>query len=489
VLWFIYTLAVVLFSLSFFLLKILHTCRQIIAITLSAIEVMANHLLDDQQKQNKIQQSALGMLIQFLVLLVKGILVLGSVLLPFYAADYFSLVSIETSSKFAMRVDVILMTTIAALAVYFLWKKFASAKVQDDPVASDESAYSNLERVIHNVAFGSADLQRTLNNIEKKWFSKNWLIIKAERPIFVTSLARAGTTVLLESLSTLPNIATHTYRDMPFIFSPVLWSKLSSPFQNKSAKKQRAHGDGLMVNEDSPEAFEEVIWVKFFPQKYLKNKILLWQKADKGFLSFFYDHMQRIIFLRLPNGAEEGRYLSKNNANISRIPVLQEMFPDCSIVVPLRDPLEHAISLYRQHVNFSKKHVGDTFTKKYMQDIGHFEFGDLHRLIDFPEIDKLTKGLSPNNTDYWLAYWLAAYRYLETLDGLIFVSYDALCEDSELSLASLCERISIEASEAQIHKAAKLLKRPPSRIKDYHFSNDISESASQLYEKLKERSV
>ena len=54
---------------------------------------------------------------------------------------------------------------------------------------------------------------------------------------------------------------TLTYRDMPFILAPLLWDKISRPLRKAGEKVERAHGDGMMVSFDSPEAFEEVVWL------------------------------------------------------------------------------------------------------------------------------------------------------------------------------------------------------------------------------------
>lgn len=483
-LWLVYSSAVILFSISFFLLRIIKTSGDIISAALFSVELLTNHLLSDEQKQKKIQHLALKMAQQFFLLMLKIIVLAISVLVPFYGADSLGFVDFSESTAFAMRIDIIVVTTIIALMVYFFWQKIYPKKETLNESSSTETAYSNLERVIHNIAFGSANLQRTLNDIEVKYFSRKWIEARASKPVFITSLPRAGTTILLEAMSRLPNMASHTYRDMPFIFSPVLWAKISSTFQNKSDMKERAHGDGLLVNEDSPEAFEEVLWHKFFPQKYQQNRIQLWQKADDGFLKFFHEYTKRIIYLRLPDALQKGRYLSKNNANIARIPVLKEMFPDCAIVVPVRDPFEHAISLHRQHLNFQKKHNGESFTKKYMADIGHFEFGELHRPINFRELDTLIADLKPESCDYWLAYWIAAFTHLQTVDSVIFVSYEALCVDGENTLVNLCKQLAIDASPQQIKTAAQLLKGAPTRKQDYVFSETLSQRARHLYQQL-----
>src|SRR5690606_32429756 len=77
-------------------------------------------------------------------------------------------------------------------------------------------------------------------------------------------------------------------------------------------------------------------------------------------------------------------YCSKNNANIARLSYLLKTFPECRIVVPIRRPESHAASLLRQHQNFLKLQADDNFVLRYMRDIGHFEFGQIHKPIQFP---------------------------------------------------------------------------------------------------------
>ena len=82
---------------------------------------------------------------------------------------------------------------------------------------------------------------------------------RIEAPIFVSGLARSGTTILLEVLARHPSVASHRYKDYPFLFTPFLWNRfLSFVPQGRQAAQERSHGDGIAVSPDSPEAFEEV---------------------------------------------------------------------------------------------------------------------------------------------------------------------------------------------------------------------------------------
>src|SRR5690606_26145384 len=140
---------------------------------------------------------------------------------------------------------------------------------------------------------------------------------------------------------------------------------------------------------------EEVLWKRFYPQKYDQAKIYLWHRQDEGFRDLFVDHIKRIVFVMARQKRHDAStmcYLSKSNANIARIPVLKAMLPQANILVPVRQPGDHALSLLRQHRRFGEKHAQDDFSRRYMADIGHFEFGELHRRIDFPDPDHLLGG-------------------------------------------------------------------------------------------------
>ena len=119
----------------------------------------------------------------------------------------------------------------------------------------------------------------------------------ARRPVFVTSLPRAGTTVLLEALAALPEFAAATYRHMPFTLLPLIWTDASRRFQQAARPAERAHGDGLAVGFDSPEAFEETLWMAFWPAHYQGGAIRPWtaDARDAEFESFFRQHMAKVV--------------------------------------------------------------------------------------------------------------------------------------------------------------------------------------------------
>ncbi|MGI9356146.1 MAG: sulfotransferase [Rhizobiaceae bacterium] len=315
--------------------------------------------------------------------------------------------------------------------------------------------------------------------------------IAIEAPVFISSLPRAGTTLFLELLSRLPGFASHRYRDMPFILAPILWRRMSERFRKSASLKERAHGDAMMVGYDSPEAFEEVVWRFYWSEKYLPDRICLWDATDTAeeFDEALKSHMQRIIAARAPTRTEIQRYVSKNNANISRIGYLKELFPDCIILVPFRHPTEHAASLLSQHQNFLARHEADEFEQRYMEDIGHLEFGKLHRPIEFAGADKMHQFAS-SELDYWLAYWIAAFGHvLSEPTKVALVSYDRACQDSAGAAAAIREALDLKEIDGA-HELATMFKAPPPKRDLSDLKDKVQlEAALALHERLLKHSI
>ena len=100
------------------------------------------------------------------------------------------------------------------------------------------------------------------------------------RHVFIAGLARAGTTILMRSLYDTGLFRSLTYRDMPFVLMPITWSRFSSLLRAHKEEQVRAHGDRIKINFDSPEAFEEVFWMTFCKDDYIKADSLMPHDVD-----------------------------------------------------------------------------------------------------------------------------------------------------------------------------------------------------------------
>jgi hypothetical protein len=327
----------------------------------------------------------------------------------------------------------------------------------------------------------------TAADLEKSIFASAYRDVTISKPIFITSLPRAGTTVLLDAVSQLPSVGTHVYRDMPFVLAPIFWARLTGPFRQPAESRERAHADGVLVSEDSPEAFEEVLWRALWPHKYRRDRIELWSVDDctaEG-RSKFLEHMRKVVALRRPGYAGDRRYASKNNANIARLSLLRRMFADARVVVPIRHPLTHARSLLRQHRNFLVLHAQEPFARRYMENIGHYEFGELHRPIGFPGLDALIKGRSPLTLDYWLGYWIAAFEHVsEHRQILIPISYEALCAQPLEVLGNLLDQLGIVVDDRSLDTVASRFRPQFERPCDDRPDDELLRRAERLYQTL-----
>lgn len=262
--------------------------------------------------------------------------------------------------------------------------------------------------------------------------------IPVEKPIHISGLARSGTTILLQLLSSHPELSSHRYRDFPPVFTPWFWNWFIERAGHGSGdSSERAHGDGIVVTPESPEAIEEVIWMAFFPQQHDPEvpSELSADTSNSEFEEFYRDHIRKLLLIR---GGR--RYLSKGNYNLTRLPYLLKLFPDASFILPVRDPAWHIASLMRQHDRFCREHRRDVRLQRHMSRSGHFEFGLDRRPINCGNTDVTRKILELWSADHevegWALYWKDVYGYvadvLESDAALrratMVVNYRTLCD-------------------------------------------------------------
>jgi hypothetical protein len=139
----------------------------------------------------------------------------------------------------------------------------------------------------------------------------------------------------------------------------------------------------------------------------------------------------------------------------------------------------------RQHKNFLKQHATDPFIERYMKDIGHLEFGSLHTPIAFPGFDA-SKGL-PTDPDYWLSYWIAAYRtILDRADQVHVLTLEEIDKEPERALDRLCQRIQLDTGGVDL---AKHFRRIGAKANDDLFDSRMLSEAKEIYQSLRHLEV
>jgi len=340
--------------------------------------------------------------------------------------------------------------------------------------------YSFGDKLLHRLTLGIPAIARVSFEIDGL-AAEIEPATSAEKHVFISGLARAGTTILMRTFHDTGRFRSLTYRDMPFVLMPCTWKKLSSPFQKTQQQKERAHGDGIFVNFDSPEAFEEVFWRVFCAKDYIFETSLAPHAVSHEVLNHFRVYIQRII-----NGADsrsQQRYLSKNNNNILRLGAIRRAFPESLIIIPFRDPVQHANSLLTQHLKFCERHSQDRFSRDYMCWLGHHEFGLTHKAFRFSEQDKPSHdGYTPENINYWLTVWITTYSHLlcNAPAGSKFVCFESLCNAPVDTLGHLFESADIQLDGSRLHNTI----RPLQTMIVNGVNANLGNQAQQIYEEL-----
>ena len=353
--------------------------------------------------------------------------------------------------------------------------------------------YSPTDKLVHRLAFASRSAQLAMSGMEDSLYRRQLEPFSAEKPVFVTAMPRAGTTLLIELLEGSGEFGTHTYRDMPMLLAPLFWSKISGRFHRDDTPRERAHGDGMMVSPDSPEAFEESIWSLFWRDQYQTDRVQHWNPRlrHKEFEAFYRQHMRKILLLRQSENAQPRRYLSKNNMNICRIEYMAKIMPDATFLIPFRHPAQHAASLLNQHRRFLDLHQQDPFARRYMRDIGHYDFGANLKPINFN--NWLASNPYPDTAalPFWLRYWTEAYSHLLGLElpNVYFFSFDQFTNHPVQSLGAVTERLELSERDGLVKQSQRVRKPKSHPLDTDNLPSDLLGDALNLWEKLEARAM
>ena len=309
-----------------------------------------------------------------------------------------------------------------------------------------------------------------LGNLETRMLGAELTDVEIKAPIYVAGMARSGSTLLLEVLEWHAQTGSHRYRDFPMLYTPHLWNRfLDRVPLRRQAPAERAHRDGMIVSADSPEAFEEVLWMAFFPDIHdpSRSAVLDARTHHPAFESFYRDHLRKLLLVRRAE-----RYLSKANYNLTRLEYLLHLFPDARFVIPVREPAWHIASLMKQHRLFCRGQRDNPRARVHLRRAGHFEFGLDRRPINAGDAEAITEiqALWRDGAEvegwarYWnhLHGWLAARLEQNTAlrEASLVVRYEALCEQPGATLRTLFEHSRLVPPPALLARAEERIRFP-----------------------------
>ena len=317
--------------------------------------------------------------------------------------------------------------------------------------------YSKIQKFLHDFVLSKKFINKSLFELEKIIYLKN-NEIKNQNHIFITGLPRSGTTSLLNFIYSSENYASLTYKNMPFILSPN-FSKLF--YKKNIPMKERLHGDGITFDLNSPEALDEIFFDN--EEKFIKNEML--------------NYIKLILISENKN-----KYLSKNNLNYKRINLINSILPNSVFLITIREPIQHAYSMLNQHFHFIKLQKENDFIRRYMNYLGHKEFGLNHtswnKSVDFKDF---------NGINYWIEQWYLFYQNIfdryQSNNRCIFVVYEELT--NSYYIEKLLNLINFNKEK---NLSSNFFKNSNKDLLNIDYSKSLKKFTSELYNTFKTRS-
>lgn len=341
-------------------------------------------------------------------------------------------------------------------------------------------------------------LWRRLGDLESKVVreeTEQWVV---DRPIYITSLPRSGTTIVTEMLAQHPELTCHRYSDFPNLWTPYWRNYLLGKSRFQAPKKvERAHQDRIYVSHDSPEAVEEVLWMSFFSSRHdaSASQLLDGRLRNGEFDRFYQQHILKLLAVRNAN-----RYLAKGNYNISRIRYILALYPHAKFLIPVRDPVQQIASLMKQHDLFTGASRQDPRIPLQLALSGHFEFGPRRIPVNFgnPEVTRaiIDCWQHGREAEGWSRYWAETYQHVvgqleefpELRKACLLFRYEDLCTHSERLIDTILEHCELPQTGFESIRKEYISRLSPPDYYPINFSPDelrqIAHHCSPVNEKL-----
>ncbi len=295
-----------------------------------------------------------------------------------------------------------------------------------------------------------------LGDLESRLLRNRLREQRIEHPVYVTGLARAGTTITLELLSRHDDVATHRYFDMAQPYLPFAWNWLAEHAAKRPSKPQeRLHADGIFVTRESPEAVEETLWQWFFPHLHEESRsaVLDADTRNRPFEIYYNAHITKLLLAR-----RRTRYLTKANYNVTRLAYLLRLFPGARVLVIVRRPVAHFASWLKQHELLFLAQTQDPRWLVFTDSVGHYEFGVHQRFANTGDLARAREIRSAwdsgERARAFGLYWASVYGHVLDLaardplvrEAIMFVRYEDLCASPPATIDRMLEHAKLDGA-------------------------------------------
>jgi hypothetical protein len=428
----------------------------------SQLDIILNTSKDEEEKDALIIKNLVNVMEYLLTTIILLIIISLISLLPLFFYFFIADVNydhVETSSIYFYG------SMIIGSFSLFLFKS--------------KSNYSYWSRLLHSLILDNYNIGRILFQKEFQKVNKRHLLVSKEPFVIVSGLARAGTTALTNLLYDNDFFHSINYSNVPFLLAPNYWSKIYSP--KKSVKKERAHGDKVLFSERSIEALEEYFFKVFLNDQYIKENFLLKHEVPQNIIDKYINYQR--YFQKKPNTT----YLAKNNNFLLRYESFLKNDVNFKLILICRNPIDHSRSLLNQHERFVEMQKSDGFVLKYMDWLGHHEFGLNQKYFRFKK--GLDTSYTKTNLNYWLSIWINYYSYvLDIIDSsrLILVNYECFLKNPLETKMKIFKYLGKKCDQNQIPIFEP--NRKPS-LRENEVDNMLFVEATRIYEELILKSI
>ncbi len=190
----------------------------------------------------------------------------------------------------------------------------------------------------------SPGLMNLLKFVENRVMNIDLSGIPVDRPIFIISLPRTGSTMLQNIICAHEQVGyfSHTMNNYYPYFAPVDWLREKLDL---NLKGERFIGDSIMV--DTTSASDPIhIWNSWIRKDPFVAKHVLYRKEDlsQEQIDEIYTSIKKALWCQKGG---KNRFLIKSPGMLAYLPLVNDLFPDAKYIHLVRDPRHCANSLIK----------------------------------------------------------------------------------------------------------------------------------------------
>lgn len=283
-----------------------------------------------------------------------------------------------------------------------------------------------------------------------RWYERNRMEIdldsvSIDRPVFIISLPRSGSSMLQDLMCANPNFAYATnMMDICRNSSPCAGEQLRKRF-GFNIRGERFLKDSVMVDGGSP-ADPVATWCDIFGEDYFKasEPTASGDAVDSAIRERAHKHVKEVLWTF---DDPKRRFFCKTPMLLSYADALKAIFPDAKFIHLIRDPRATANSMLKIHrICNEQLEIICKRKKRPFPEGGFIPYTRLPRMREYLET------FGPDNIETTARLWNDSIDYIdsirESMPNLHEVRYEDILEDPEEQIGQLFDFCEVERPSA-----------------------------------------